>query len=182
MNVRELFPPDDLPATGARIPAVAVRCVLAILGALLTLLVYGTSGWLAVGIIFSLLAAWAPELLLAWLLIVFLAIGELSHSAALDWRLLLLLAGVHLLHLVSALTLGLPWRSWMQPSVFTRPLLRFLAIQIPVQPLAVVTLLLFSPSAHGHRPLTVSEFTILGAVALAGLALLLLGKGTDNPT
>jgi len=40
---------------------------------LLSLVVYGSSGWLAVGIIFSLLAAWAPEYLLDWVLIVFLA-------------------------------------------------------------------------------------------------------------
>ena len=173
MNLRELVPPDDLPAADARIPALLVRCVLAILGTLLSLVVYGSSGWLAVGIIFSLLAAWEPEFLLGWLVIVFLAIGELSRSAALSWQLLLLLAGVHLLHVLSALTLELPWRSWIQPSVFTRPLLRFIAIQVPVQLLAVVTLLLFAPNAHGHRPLTVAEFTIVGAAALAGLALLL---------
>ena len=92
----------------------------------------------------------------------------------------MLLAGVHLLHVLAALTLGLPWRSWIQPSVFTRPLLRFVAIQIPVQLLAVVTLLLLAPNAHGHRPLTVAEFTIIGAVALAGLTVMLLSRRADN--
>ena len=113
MNLGELVPPPDLPAAGARVPGVAVRLVLAGAGVLLTLVVYGSSGWLAVGIIFSLLAAWAPEYLLAWVLIVFLALGQLSRPAALSWQLLVLLAGVHLLHVLATLALGLPWRSWI---------------------------------------------------------------------
>jgi hypothetical protein len=180
MNVRELVPPPDLPAADARVPGLAVRLVLAIIGMLLSLVVYGSGGWLAVGIMLSLLAAWAPEYLLVWLLIVFLALGELNRPAALSWQLLVLLAGVHLLHVLATLALGLPWRSWIQPSVFTRPLLRFLAIQILVQLLAVVTLLLLAPNAHGHRPLTVAEFTLVGAAALAGLALLLLRRRADD--
>ena len=180
MNLGELVPPRDLPAADARVPGVAVRLVLAIAGVVLTLVVYGSSGWLAVGIIFSLLAAWAPEYLLAWVLVVFLALGELSRPAALSWQLLVLLAGVHMLHALATLALGLPWSSWIQPSVFKRPLLRFLAIQIPVQLLAVVTLLLLAPNAHGHRPLTVVEFTLVGAAALAGLSLMLLSRRADD--
>jgi hypothetical protein len=180
MNPRELVPPSDLPAADARVPGVVVRAALAILGILLTLVVYGTSGWLAVGVIFSLLAAWAPEYLLSWLVIVFLALGELDRPAGLSWQLLVLLAGVHLLHVLGTLVLALPWKSWLEPRVFTRPLRRFVAIQIPVQLLAVVTLLLFAPNAHGHHPLTIAEFTIVGAAALAGLTLLLLRHGADE--
>jgi hypothetical protein len=180
MNLGELVPPRDLPAADARVPGVAVRLVLAIAGVLLTPVVYGSSGWLAVGIIFSLLAAWAPDYLLTWVLIVFLALGELGRPAALSWQLLVLLAGVHLLHVLATLALGLPWRSWIQPSVFTRPLLRFIEIQIPVQLLAVVTLLLLAPNGHGHRPLTVAEFSVVGASALAGLTVMLLGRGADG--
>ena len=180
MNVRDLAPPQDLPAADARIPALAVRLTLAIVGTLLSLLVYGSSAWLAVGIIFSLLAAWAPEYLLGWAVIVFLALGELNRSAGLSWQLLVLIAGVHLLHVLATFTLGLPWRSWIQPRAFTQPLRRFLMIQIPVQLLAVATLLLLAPNAHGHRPLTVAEFTVIGAAALGALALLLLNRRVDD--
>jgi len=101
MNVRELVPPPDLPAPDARVPGVAVRLVLAIVGILLSLVVYGSSGLARRrDHSFSLLAAWAPEYLLDWVLIVFLALGELSRPAALSWQLLVLLAGVHLLHAV----------------------------------------------------------------------------------
>lgn len=144
------------------------------------MVVYGSSGWVAVGVIFSLLSAWAPEYLLSWMLIVFLALGELSRPAGLTWQLLVLIAGVHLLHLLGMLALALPWRSWLQPRVFERPLLRFIAIEIPVQLLAVAALLLFAPNADGHRPLTVGAFSVVGAVALAGLALLLLRRRADD--
>jgi len=51
--------------------------------------------------------------------------------------------------------------------------IRFLAIQSG-SAAGVVTLLLLAPNAHGHRPLTVAEFTVVGAAALAGLTLILL--------
>lgn len=179
MSAGRLTPPADLPVSDARLPAVTVRVALAILGSLLSLVVFGTSSWLAVGIIFSLLAAWVPGYLLSWPLIVFLALGELSRPAGLRWQLLVLIAGVHLLHVLAALALALPWRSWLQPRVLEPPLLRFVAIQIPVQVLAVIVLPLLAPGGHGHRPLTLAAFTIVGAVALAGLALLLLNRRDD---
>jgi hypothetical protein len=179
VNVSELTPPTDPPAADARIPALVIRAALATVGILLTLVVYGTSHWLAVGVPFSLLAAWTPEYLLSWMVIVFLAVGELARPAGLTWQLLVLIAGVHLLHLLGMLALALPRRSYLQPRAFERPLLRFVAIQIPVQALAVVALLLLAPNAQGQRPLTVAAFQIVGAVALAALALLLLRRRAD---
>lgn len=176
MKLRELRPPADLPAADARVPAVCVRVAAALLGILLTLDVYGTSGWLGVGVVFSVAAAWAPEYLLSWPVIVFLALGQLSRPAGLSWQLLVLIAGVHLLHVCAMLTLALPWRSWMQLRAFRAPLLRFIAIQLPVQVLAVVLLPLLAPNARGHRPLTAGVFAVVGGAALAGLAALLLTR------
>lgn len=180
MRLPELTPPPDRPVADARVRAVSLRVAVAVLGVLLTLAVYGTDGWLAVGIPFSVLAAWVPEYLLGWALIVFLALGELDRSPGLSWRLLVLLAGVHLLHLLGMLTLGLPWRSWVQPRVLLRLVRRFVAIQIPVQLTAVVLLLLLAPDAHGHRPITAAVFTVVGLTALSGLALLLLRTPSDG--
>jgi hypothetical protein len=180
MNLRPASPPD-LPTADARIPCVLVRVMLALVGVLVSVVGYGLGGWGVIGILLSLSAAWWPQNLLAWVLIVFLGLGELGHHAALTWQLLVVLAGLHLLHVLGMLALELPWRSWVQPSVFIRPLLRFLAIQIPSQLLAVVALLLLAPNAHGHRPLTVVAFTVIGAAALAGLALLLLRARPDEP-
>jgi hypothetical protein len=176
VKLSRLARPADLPAADAWIPAPAVRVVLVLVGALLSLAVYGAGGWLAFGIVLALLAAWQPDYLLTWPLIVFLAIGQLDHRPTLSWRVLVLLAGLHLLQLLASLALMLPWRAWVQPAVFKRPLLRFAAIQIPVQLLAVVALLLLAPNARGQRPLTAPEFTVIGAAALAALALLLLRR------
>lgn len=143
-------------------------------------MVFGASGWLVIGIPLALVAAWSPEYLLGWLLIVFLALGELGRPTSLSWQLLVLIAGVHLLHVLASLALGLPWRSWVAPGLLARPLLRFLAVQIPVQLLAVAALLLLAPNAHGHRPLTVVEFTVIGAAALVGLTLVLLRARSEQ--
>lgn len=176
MNARDLVPPADLPASDARIPALVVRIAVAALGIGLTLVVFGPSGWLVLGVPFSLLAAWAPEYLLTWGVIVFLAIGELDRPAGLSWHLLVLIVGVHLLHVLGMLSLGLPARGWIQPRVFLLVLRRFLAIQFPVQALAVAALLLLAPNTHGHRPLSAAAFGVVGAAALVGLTLLLIGK------
>lgn len=173
----ELTSRPDLSAAQP-VPALAVRGALVIVASLLCALVYGSSGWLYVGVIFALVAAWQPEFLLAWGLIVFIGLGELGHRDTLSWRFLVLLAGVQLLHTLAQLSLGLPWRAWIELAVFRRPLERFIATQIPVQIVAVVALLLLAPSRHGHRPVTVAEFAVLGALALGGLALLLL---RDSP-
>jgi hypothetical protein len=180
MKLPRLLAPADLPSADARVPGVAVRVALVIAGVLLSLLDYGLSGWLVVGVLIAVVAAARPEYMLGWVLIVALAIGQLHHHAELTWRFLILVAGVHLLHVISMLALELPWRSWVEPAVFRAPLRRFLRIQVPTQLLAVVALLLLAPGHSGHRPLTVAEFSVIGAVALAGLAMLLLGPSADE--
>ncbi len=180
MNMSALRAPADLPVRDARIPGVSIRIALVAVAVVLLWVVFSTDGWFVVGALLALLAAWAPYYLLGWLLILMLALGELGRQPTLSWRILVLLAGVQLLHVLSALALELPWRGWLQPAVFAHPLLRFAAIQIPVQLLAVVALLLLAPNAHGHRPLTVTAFAVIGAVALAILALLLLRGRPDQ--
>jgi hypothetical protein len=180
VNLSALTPPPNPPVTGARIPALLLRVTLAIVGILLTLMVYGASGWLFVGVPLSLLAAAVPRYLMSWALILFLALGHLAQPAGLSWQLLTLIFGVHLLHLLGMLTLALPWRTLLKPDVLKRPLQRLVAIQIPVQALAVLELLLLAPTTHGQRPLTLSSFTILGAIALAALTLVLLKRKEDS--
>jgi hypothetical protein len=180
MKLPGVAPPPDLSHAGARIPGLAVRAVFLIAGVLLCLVDYGLSGWLVVGIVLSVAAAWSPQHLLGWALILFLAAGRLAHHPGLSWRFLVLLAGLHLLHVLAMLALELPWRSWVQPAVLVAPLRRFLVIQVPSQLLAVLALLLLAPSADGHRPVTIAGFAVVGAVALVGLALLLTGPRFDE--
>jgi hypothetical protein len=180
MKLPGMAAPGDLPAAGARIPGFTVRAAVLIAGVLLTLVDFGLTGWLGVGIALSLAAAWAPELLLGWVLIVFLAAGQLARHPGLSWRFAVLLAGLHLLHVLAMQTLELPWRSWLAPAVLVAPLRRFLVIQVPIQLLAVLALLLLARGHDGHRPLTVAGFAVVGIVALAGVGLLLLGPRVDD--
>jgi hypothetical protein len=179
MKLPDVLQPPDLLA-GARIPSVTVRVVLAITGVLLSLVDYGPTGWRVVGAVLSVAAACSPEYLLGWVLVLFLAAGRLAHRPTLNWQFLVLLLGLHLLHVLSMLALELPWRSWAQARVFVAPLRRFLVVQVPTQLLAVLALLLLAPSSDGHRPLTVAGFGVVGAAALAGLALLLTGSRLDE--
>ncbi len=175
-----MTPRSALPSVNARIPAASIRAAFVVVGALLCLVVYGPSGLPVVGIALSVAAALAPQYLLGWVLILFLAVGQLTHREALSWRFLVLLAGVHLLHVLSMWLLALPWRSRVQPGVFVRSALRYLAIQVPAQLLAVLALVLLAPSPNGHRPLTVAGFATVGAVALVGLALRLAWPNGDE--
>ena len=130
----------------------AIRAVFALVGALMSLDVYGVNGWLVVGAVFAMAAAIAPQFLLGWGLIVFLAIGQLSHHAALSWRFLVLLAGLHLLHFIGMWTLELPWRARLQIAVFAHGLTRFLAIQVPIQLLAALYCRCSRPTRVGTGP------------------------------
>jgi hypothetical protein len=156
--------------SNARVPTVAIRAVFALVGVLLCFDVYGLRGWVIVGMMIAIAAAIAPRCLLGWGLILFLAIGQLPHQVALSWRFMILLAGLHALHVLGLWILELPWRSRVQLAVFKRALLRYLAIQVPVQLLAVLFLLLLAPSASGHRPLTIAACAVVGAAALVGVA------------
>jgi hypothetical protein len=170
-----------LMRTGARVPVMAIRAVFVLVGTLMSLDVYGANGWLVVGAVFALAAAIAPQFLLAWGVIIFLAIGQLTHHAALSWRFLVLLAGLHLIHVISLWTLELPWRARVQITVFTHGLVRFLAIQVPVQLVAVLLLSLLAPRASGHRPVTIAACAVVGAAALAVLAVRFAGSQGGGP-
>ncbi|HEY3771559.1 MAG TPA: hypothetical protein VGL69_01065 [Solirubrobacteraceae bacterium] len=180
MKLPGMMGPPELPTAGARIPGVTVRAAFVLAGVLLTAADYGLRGWLGVGIVLSVAAAWFPRYLLGWVLILFLAVGQLARHPGLSWQLLVLLAGVHLLHVLAMLMLELPWRSWLAPALFVAPLRRFVVIQVTTQLLAVLALLLLAPSHDGHRPLSIGGLAVVGSAALTGLGMLLFGPRADE--
>jgi hypothetical protein len=180
MNLPGITPPRELPAGSAWIPAITVRIAGFVLGVLLSVVEHGLGGWMVVGVLFSFIAAWEPRTMIGWLLILFFAVGQISHHDTLDWQLLVMLAGLHLLHVLSSLELELPWRSWVSPAVLLTPLLRFVLIQIPCQLLAVAAMLLLEPGSGGHRPLDTTVVAVIGVAALLGLAMLLLAPQNND--
>jgi hypothetical protein len=108
-------------------------------------------------------------------LLPFLAASQLTRDPApLDWRFMLLLAGLHLLYVLAAQLRQLPWRIRVQLAALAQPLGRFVAIQLPVQLIAIAVLALLAPTSDGDRRLVVPALGIAGAVALLLTALLLV--------
>jgi hypothetical protein len=163
-----------VPQLGPRVPGFVPRLALAVVGVLLTVLCYSLPVWIVIGLTLTAFAAVLPRRLGAWALLLFLGASRLPHGTSpLGWQFLVLLAGLHLLHVIATQTLEIPPRCWVQLAVFRRPLLRFLAVQVPAQLVAALVLLLLAPDSHGHRPATLPFFGVLGTAALLVVTLLL---------
>jgi hypothetical protein len=162
----------SLPDIGLRMPGGAVRILLAAVGVGLCLIGIPLGFWFVVGLALTALALAAPPLLGAWGLIVLLALATLTRpETAFDVRFFVLLAGMHLLHVLGAQTLVLPLRAWAQVAVLRAPLLRFVVVQVPVQILAFVVLLLAAPGGPSEA---VPLAAVVGAVALGTVVLVLI--------
>jgi len=162
------------PAIGAVVPGIAPRLVLAAAGSLLSFTAYTSAFLIVVGVLLAIVAAAAPRTMAAWMLILFLGASRIPRAhTALEWRLLVLVSGLHLIHVVGAQVLELPVRSWVQVAVFRAPLWRFVAIQIPVQAVAVAALLLFAPRGDDSHRIEIAALGTVGAAAFVAVTLLL---------
>ncbi|MGC9221067.1 MAG: hypothetical protein ACP5H2_06905 [Solirubrobacteraceae bacterium] len=166
--------PAGLPGQRKVVPAPTLRLMIAVEGVALTTVAYGVNGWLSLGVVLALFAAAQPENLLGWLLIGFLAAGELTRHDTLNWHLLAILAGLHLVYVTSVLAAQVPWRAWLAIDVFKAPLLRFAMIQLPCQLTTVVAMVVLAPSGHGHRPINAAVIAPIGTLALLALAFAML--------
>jgi hypothetical protein len=131
--------------------------------------------WALLGTLGSLAAAVAPDYLLAWALILFLSVDLVRHGPILDGRVLALIAGVSLIDTFAQLSLLFPARGWLEAPVLTRPLRRWLLIQLPCQALAIPVVELFGTGVPARAPLAVAGGVLVGVLALLGLTLALLG-------
>jgi hypothetical protein len=174
-----------LPSAGGRVPGVVVRLLPAVVGVPLCVVGYSQPALLGVGLALLALMVVRQQALFLWVFVVFLAGSRLQeHHASLEWRFFVLLFGLHLVDVLKRSALVAPLRGWVQVAVLRRPLLRFLAIQLPVQAVSAVALWLLAPDANG-RPLTLAFFGVLGAVALVVATLVLvtplIGERSSRP-
>lgn len=162
------------PDVGARVPGVVGRLMPAVVGAPLCVVAYQQPALLGIGLALLALMVVRQHPPALWVFIVFLAGSRLQqHHASLDWRFFVLLFGLHLVDVLKRVAMAVPLRGWLQLAVLRRPLLRFVVIQLAVQPASAVALWLLAPDARG-RPLTLAFFGVLGAVALVVITLLLV--------
>jgi hypothetical protein len=160
-------------AMGPWLPAVVVRVALGVVGALLCLERLPPGFWLVAGLGLLAAAVAVPRWATAWVLLLLLAGTQLLEPpSAEDGRFFLLLAGLHLLHVLAAQALALPWRARLQAAILRPPLLRFAAVQIPVQAVAFAALALLAPGPDGVRA-ALPALGIAGGAALVVVTVLL---------
>jgi hypothetical protein len=162
------------PSVGPRAPGVVARLMPAVVGAPLCVVAYQQPALLGVALALLVLMVVRQHPPALWVFIVLLAGSRLQHHhASLEWRFFVLLFGLHLVDVLKRVAMAVPLRGWLQLAVLRRPLLRFMVIQLAVQPVSAVALWLLAPDAHG-RPLTFAFFGVLGAVALVVVTLVLV--------
>ncbi|MDL9981570.1 hypothetical protein [Microbacterium candidum] len=130
-----------------------------------------------IAVALAVVGALVPGWLGTWGCAMVIGFAQLSRPEdAADWRPYVTLAVVHLLHVLGALSIVVPWRSVLEARALRRPLLRWLAIQVPAQA-ALAAVLLASGVFRRERILdapTAALFGIVATVFLAGIAVLLV--------
>lgn len=161
---------EPVPDIGASVPAAALHVVFLAVATVLCALVLASPFWIAVGLSLAIAAILLPKLVPAWWLLLLLALSQLWREPRVtDVAFYLLLAGVHLLHLLDGLARLLPWDGRVQVVAIRRPLRRFVLMQAVVQAVAVGALF----AARGG-PGTVPGLSILAALVLGLLAVVLV--------
>lgn len=157
------------PNIGPSVPTAALHLLFLVVGAGLCLLVLESPLWLAIGLLLAIAGTLLPTLVPTWWLILLLGLSPLGREPSVsDVTFYVLLAGVHLLHVLSSLTRLLPWDGRMQVDALAPSLRRFVFVQAVVQPVAAGALFAF-----GGQSGTVSWLSILAAAVLAFVAAML---------
>jgi len=163
------------PDIGLWIPGSVLRAACGVVGVLLCLDRLPQGFWLVVGLVLTGVAVAVPRWITAWVLVVLLGATQvLQDPSPRDGHFFLLLAGLHLLHVLGALALALPWRGRVQLAVLRRPLLRFVAVQVPVQVVAAAALAILTPRPDGSANIVLPAVGAVGASALVVVTLLLV--------
>lgn len=154
-------------AIGAWVPTVTVRAATAVVSSGLCLLVLPTPFWRGMGILLTASSLLFPSVVPTWTVILLLCVNQIGRqSSASDATFYVLLAGVHLLHLLTSLARVLPDSGRLQLAALRRPLTRFVLIQAVVQTTAALTMLLFRNGPGTIRGLSIGSALALGAIAV----------------
>ena len=189
-----------LPETRRRLPVAALSAIVGVLGGALVVSQLRGDPWPAIAgyaiVVATVLALWpspvisgALTLLLAahhvWLY-QFSSTDSTSHVlmrplGPLSTALILLLAGAHLLHALTALLACLPRNGLIEVRALRPVLVRFAAVQVPVQLLAAAVLQITDPDG-GVRGRTFPVAGAVGALVLLALVAVIAAgrRGRDR--
>jgi hypothetical protein len=138
------------------------------IAAALCFLVLTSPSLVAIGLLLALLGTLAPNQVPSWWLLLLLGLSQLWRDPlATDVSFYLLLAGVHLLFVLSSLARLLPWNGRMQLDTLARPLKRYVLVQAVAQPVAAGALLAFGGGSGGVTGMSMVAALLLCALAVA---------------
>jgi hypothetical protein len=156
------------PTIGPYLPSAAVHLSFLALATTLCLMSL-PSLWLGVGLLLAVLGTFLPHRVSPWWLLLLLGLSQLGREPSMtDWRFFVLLAGIHLLHLLASAATMMPWRARTQVAALVRMVRGFAILQVPVQSIAVGILLL-RPGGGG----TIAGLSVVAAVSVSTVAAIL---------
>lgn len=159
---------NDSLRTAASIPAWALRVGFIGFVTGVALLLVPVIGWQVAVVAAAVLGTILPHSFGGWFSIAGITVGMLMSEPSL-WRASVIVLGVHVIHVVSALLLTMRWNSRVVLAALRPTLRRLLLVQLVAQPLTLFTMLAFTAES-----ITVFGATIVGAGALAVFAILFL--------
>ncbi|UAJ77901.1 hypothetical protein IT072_11380 [Leifsonia sp. ZF2019] len=159
------------------LPGLSLRVAFALIAVPLALSAAPSGPWPVIGVALAAVTVVVPRWRTAWLLIAVLAFSALLEPAeGVSARLLALIVGVHVLHVLAGWMLAVPVRARLQPAVLLPGVRRLIAIQLPVQAVAVVILLLRPEQGVGAMAI-VAGAAILAIAVLVAVFLLRPRRG-----
>lgn len=159
----------SVPDIGPSMSTATLHLLFFAVGAGLCLLVLESPLWLAIGLLLAIAGTLMPSLVPTWWLMLLLGLSQLGREPSVsDVAYYVLLAGVHLLHVLGSLTRLLPWDGRMQLVALAPSLRRFVFVQAVAQPVAAGALFAFVGA-----PGTVPGLSILAAAVLCVTAAVL---------
>ena len=167
-------PDESAPDLGRTIPAWSLRVAFGLVAVPLAVTTAPSGPWPAIAVALTAVAVAVPRYRVAWVLIAVLAFSTLLEPGRLTPRLLAVIAAVHVLHVLASWILAVPALARLQPAVLLPSLRRLIAVQVPVQAVAVVLLSI-------ARPPLAPWLAIVSGAAIAGLVVLLAALLLTRP-
>lgn len=161
------------PDVGPAVPAVVLRVAVGVVAGVLVLVAF-PAAWSLAAAVGAVVALWPAPVAVVVLVLVVAGVQVLRPLAPVQAGFFVALAGVHLLHVLTAVVRAVPWRARVQLAALGRPLGRWAVVQAGAQVVAVA-LLVSVPGPRGGlvgAPLPV--LGVVGGAALLAVVLALL--------
>ena len=159
---------DDRISTPPAIPGGVLHALLPVTAAIAAVCIVPILGWQIAIVAFAVLGMLFPHTMGGWLSIACIAIGMLLAEPDIGRTMIAVLL-VHILHVLSSLLPIVPWRGGAVLAALRPTLVRLVLIEAVAQPVALVVMLV-----HGAGVTAVGGAVLVGAAAVAGLAILFL--------